>query len=51
MCGRDESAYNRAATDERLMQAWADRCDGKNADEVVAFERGARFAARSAPRA
>jgi hypothetical protein len=39
--GGVEAAYNRAAMVERgrpVMQAWADHCDGKDADNV-AFER------------
>jgi hypothetical protein len=40
--GGIEGAYNRASMVERrrpVMQAWADHCDGKDADNVVAFER------------
>jgi integrase len=39
-----EAAYNRAAMIERrrpVMQAWADHCDGKSDDNVIAFERRA----------
>jgi hypothetical protein len=40
-----EGAYNRAAmvVERRrpIMQAWEHHCDGKSADNVVAFERRA----------